>query len=124
MERTREKIILKGLKFYGYHGVYPEERLQGQWFEIDAEIWGDFAEAAANDDLKSALDYGQVYMAIKKIVEGKPFNLLEALASRLVREILAFALVEKTRVLVKKPQAPLGGQITYAGVEMTGSKDE
>ncbi|MFY9174488.1 MAG: dihydroneopterin aldolase, partial [Peptococcia bacterium] len=31
---AQDKIILQGMKFYGYHGVLPEEKNLGQWFEV------------------------------------------------------------------------------------------
>ncbi|MGB9805063.1 dihydroneopterin aldolase, partial [Desulfofundulus sp.] len=32
-----DRVILKGMEFYGYHGVLPEERRMGQRFIVDVE---------------------------------------------------------------------------------------
>jgi dihydroneopterin aldolase len=32
-----DKLILRGLKFYRYHGVKPEERKLGQKFLVDVD---------------------------------------------------------------------------------------
>jgi len=32
-----DKLILRGLKFHGYHGVKPEERKLGQKFLVDVD---------------------------------------------------------------------------------------
>ena len=116
--------MLYGLRFYGYHGVYPEERKKGQWFELDVEIWGDFSRASASDDLQEALDYSQVYKSIKRIIEGHPVNLLEHLTRLVIDEIMGFNQVEKTLVRIKKPDVSIGGPLLFAGVEMIGCKDE
>lgn len=124
MMRESDKIILQGMRFYGYHGVTPDERSMGQWFEIDVEIWGDLSKAAESDCLDDTLNYQQVYKDIKEMVEGEPVNLLEHLAHKIISMILALPLPDRVLVRVKKPQAPLKGPLGYAGVEMVRSKDD
>jgi dihydroneopterin aldolase len=119
-----DKIILQGMRFYGYHGVSPEEKSLGQWFEIDLEIWGDLSKAGASDSLEDTLNYSEVYKAIKKIIEGPSVNLLEHLAYQIIKGVLALPLPEKVLVRVKKPQAPLKGPLGYAGVEIVRFKNE
>ncbi|HHY05932.1 MAG TPA: dihydroneopterin aldolase [Clostridia bacterium] len=119
-----DKIELKGMRFYGYHGVEKEEKTLGQWFEIDVMIWGDFSEALFTDKVESAVDYSQVYDMTREIVEGESVNLLEHLAFRIMNSILPLPLVEKILVRVKKPQAPVKGPLAYAGVEIVRCKHE
>lgn len=120
---AQDKIILQGLKFYGYHGVLPEEKKLGQWFEVDLELYGPFTKAAASDKINETLDYSKIYQDIRGLVEGVSFNLLETLASKIAELVLVYPLVEKARVRVKKPQAPLGGIIAYAAIETVRSKN-
>ena len=119
-----DKIMLRGMRFYGRHGVYPAEKAQGQWFEVDADICGDFAVAARTDNIENALDYSQVYEAVKKIVEGPGVNLVENLAQQIAQVLLALPLAKMVRVTVKKPEAPLAGPLLYAGVEIVRWKNE
>ena len=119
-----DKIILKGMKFYGYHGVEAEEKTLGQWFEIDLVLWGDFSQAVCTDNLKKAIDYSRVYEMTRKIVEDSSVNLLEHLAYNIMDFILPLPLLEKVLVRVKKPQAPLKGPLSYAGVEIVRRKNE
>jgi len=42
-----DRISLVGLRAYGYHGVLPAERAQGQEFVADAVLWFDTSPAAA-----------------------------------------------------------------------------
>lgn len=124
MREAKDKILLQGLKFKGFHGVLPEERDQGQTFEVDVEIWGDFSRAAYSDNINHALDYSLVYQKIKEIMTGPPVYLLEHLAQRLCREILQFGPAEKVLVRIKKPEVALGGELDFAALELTRSKDE
>jgi len=45
-------------KFFAHHGVFPEERRDGQIFVIDVEVEYDMASAALSDDVADAIDYG------------------------------------------------------------------
>lgn len=119
-----DKIELKGMRFYGYHGVEKEEKALGQWFEIDLVLWGDFSAAMFTDKVENTVDYSQVYEMTREIVEGEPVNLLEHLASRIMNSILPLPLVEKVLVRVKKPLAPVKGPLDYAGVEIVRCKYE
>ncbi|MDR1193192.1 MAG: 2-amino-4-hydroxy-6-hydroxymethyldihydropteridine diphosphokinase [Peptococcaceae bacterium] len=117
LDRT-DKIRLDGLRFYGYHGFLPAERELGQWFVVDLELTADLSLPAATDALADTINYAAVYEAVKAVMEGPPVDLIEALAGKVLTVCLGFAQVEKARVLLKKPQAPLGGPIGYAAVEM------
>jgi dihydroneopterin aldolase len=117
-----DKIILKGMRFYGRHGCLPAELELGQWFEVDLELTLDLRKAAKSDDLRDTLNYAEIYSRVKELVEGPSFALIEALAERVLGICFAFNQVEKAKVLLKKPQAPLGGPLDYAAVEMELSK--
>jgi len=119
-----DKLMLCGLKFYGRHGVYPAEKQQGQWFEADVEVWGDFSRAAESDDLRQALDYQQIFETVRQVLEGESANLIENLAHRVIAGLLQLPLVEKALVRIKKPGAPLDGRQVYAAVEMVRRKQE
>ena len=118
-----DKIILKGMRFYGRHGCLPAELELGQWFEADLELTMDLSKAAKSDDLQDTLNYAELYARVKEVVEGPSFALIEALAGRLADVCLAFDGVKKATVLLKKPQAPLGGPLDYAAVELERSRD-
>jgi dihydroneopterin aldolase len=119
-----DKIVLKGMRFYGYHGVEKEEKTLGQWFEIDLVLWGDFSQAMYTDNVENTIDYSQVYEMTREIVEGPSVNLLEHLAYKIMNSILLLPLLEKILVRVKKPQAPVKGLLSYAGVEIVRRKNE
>ena len=120
--KSADKIILVGLKFYGYHGVLPEEKKLGQWFEVDIELTGEFTKAASSDQLEDTLDYSQIYGDVRQLVEGESLNLLESLTSRIADKLMEYNRVEKAMVRVKKPGAPLGGPLAFAAVEMVRDK--
>lgn len=119
-----DKIILNGLSFYGYHGVLEEENRLGQKFLIDIELFLDLKDAGVRDELSKSVSYADVFEVVKKIVEGKPFKLIEALAEAVSISIFKdFAPVKEIQVRIRKPEAPVPGIFNYFGVEIHRRKD-
>ncbi len=114
---------MDSMEFWGFHGVMPEEKLKGQPFIIDIELWIDLEQAGRTDDLKATVHYGVLYDKIKDIVENKRFDLIEALASNILDEILIEKKVKKALVRVKKPKAPIKGKFNYMAVEMVRERN-
>ena len=56
-----DKLILRGLKFQGYHGVKPEERKLCQKFLVDVDAWLDLQPAGKSDCLSDTVSYTDIY---------------------------------------------------------------
>jgi dihydroneopterin aldolase len=112
-----DRIRLAGLKVRGFHGVFEHERRDGQDFLVDAELELSTETAAASDDLADTVNYGDLANRLAAVISGKPVNLLETLAARLIDECLADARVEAATITVHKPQAPI--PLTFADVAVT-----
>lgn len=120
-----DKILMKNLGFYGYHGLLKEEAVLGQKFFLDIELGVNTKEAGLTDDMTKSVSYADVYEVVKDIVENKRFNLLEALSENIAQEVLSrFDLVKEIMVRVKKPEAPVNGIYDYFGIEIRRAKDE
>lgn len=116
---------MKNMKFYGYHGVLPEEQAAGQNFIIDTELFVDLSKASATDDLEDTVNYGEVYSVIADITKNCKFRLIEKLADSIAREILSrYKKVAEITVTVKKPQAPIDGEFDWMGVKIGRSRNE
>ncbi|MFR3566497.1 MAG: dihydroneopterin aldolase [Paraclostridium sordellii] len=114
-----DKILLNNMGFYGYHGVFKEESVLGQKFFVDMELYLDTKEAGITDDMEKSVSYGDVYEVVKDTVEKQRFNLLEALAENIAKQVFEkFELIEEIMVRVKKPEAPVPGIYDYFGVEI------
>ncbi|MDF2670427.1 MAG: folB [Paenibacillus sp.] len=102
-----DKIELKGMHFYGYHGVFPEENKLGQRFHADVELSLDLSQAGQSDDLNHTINYAEVYERVKGIVQGKPFHLIEALAEAIASDLLhQYTRVNDVAVRLTKPHPP------------------
>lgn len=117
----RDAILLEGMRFYGYHGVNPEERALGQRFTVDVALAVDLRAPGRSDDLGDTVSYSAVFKLVRRIVEGEPRNLIEAVAEAIAAGILGdFPAVKNVTVTVRKPEAPLrGAMLDAAGVRLT-----
>ncbi len=113
-----DEVFLEALRFYAYHGVNPEERIQGQRFIVDIRLATDLRAAGVSDDLTQTVNYSAVYTRVKAIVEGPPRDLIEALAEDIASALLAdFPATTAVRVTVRKPEVALkGAMLDAAGV--------
>ncbi|MCT4593780.1 MAG: dihydroneopterin aldolase [Anaeromicrobium sp.] len=120
-----DKIIMKNLAFFAYHGAISEENILGQKFFVDVEIYADLKKAGESDRVKDTVHYGEVYGLIKDIVEKKTFNLIESLAENISKEILTnFPKVMEIDVTIRKPEAPVPGIYDYFGVQIRRKRNE
>ena len=118
-----DRIILKGMQFYGFHGVNPEERVMGQSYLVDLVAEIDLSLAGKTDFLEDTASYTHLYRAVKEVLEGEPFNLLERLAQAVADRILEEERVASVEVTVKKPHPPIKGSVVdYAAVEIRRSR--
>jgi dihydroneopterin aldolase len=119
-----DKIILKGMYFYGYHGTTEKERKKGQKFYIDAEISSDLKKAGKSDNLSDTIDYKKVYRLVRTIQSKKKYGLLEALSEGIASGILKEFknVVNSVAVRVRKPQVDIGGPLEYVEVEVVREK--
>ncbi len=116
---SSDRIIIKGMQFYGFHGVNPEERTLGQPYEVDLEVELDLRPAGRSDNLEDTVNYTQLYRVAQGVMEGQPRNLLEAAAETIAQQTLEQFPVNAVRVRVRKPRPPIrGSSIDHAGVEI------
>jgi dihydroneopterin aldolase len=102
-----DRVSLRGLKVWGYHGVFDHERADGQDFLVDVVLCCDTRAAAHSDELADTVNYAAVAQAVTSIVGGEPVNLIETLAGRIADACLADPRVESVEVSVHKPHAPI-----------------
>jgi len=113
-----DKIIIKNLRIYAYHGVNEDEKQNGQIFLVDAKLKvKSLLKPCVSDDINETVNYSKVIKTISKVVTEKKYNLLEALADKIARSILdEYELVQKVSVCVKKPRK---ASFDYVGVKIT-----
>ena len=120
-----DEVFLEAVRFYGYHGVNPEERVQGQRFVVDVHLETDLRPAGASDDLAQTINYSSVYQRVKAIVEGESRDLIEAVAEEIATTLLAeFPTASTATVTIRKPEVALkGAMLNAAGVHIHRTRE-
>lgn len=112
-----DKIKIKNLEVFAKHGVFPEENKLGQKFLVSAVLYTDTRKAGKTDDLAASIHYGEICQFIDNYMKSHTFQLIERAAENLAEELLLHTpRLEKVRMEVKKPWAPIGLPLETASV--------
>ena len=98
-------IHLHNLIFYSFHGVYDEERILGNTFEVNASL--EFESDRPITSLEHTINYATVYEIIKqRMLLATP--LLETVAQELSQQIYDFDnRIKNISVSVEKKNPPI-----------------
>ena len=114
-----DRIELRGLRALGLCGLLPEEQSRPQPLEVDIDVEADLSAAAASDDVKDTIDYSAICAIAERIITAERFDLLEALAQRLVEAVLADERALAVTVAVRKLRPPVPHALATSGVRIT-----
>lgn len=118
-----DSITLTGISATGFHGVFPEERRDGQVFVADVELG--LQLETTSDDLADTVNYAEVAEVVEAVLSGEPLNLIETVAGRIAAGCLEHdERVETVTVTVHKPRAPVRQAFTDLSVTITRSKND
>jgi dihydroneopterin aldolase len=109
-----DRLSVLGMRFEAMHGVLDSERVDAQPFEVDLVLHADLSDAGRTDALADTVDYRGLHELVDSIVMGPSFNLIEGLAGAIARAVLTTTdprLVGAVEVRVRKPEAPLPGEL-------------
>lgn len=124
MKATGMYIHLKGLKFFAYHGVLPQENKVGAEYSVDIRLETDFNTAAETDNLDGTVNYAEVFKTVKREM-NTPSKLLEHVAYRIGQRILEnFPTVTEVRINLYKRNPPMEADCSDIGIESTYTRDE
>ena len=113
-----DKIRVKNIKIFAYHGVIQEEQNLGQNFEIDVVLGIRKNQAGISDDLSKTVDYSKVYNLVVDIFTKKTYKLIETLAEKISQKLLSFDNVENVKIKIRKPSVPINGQLDFVEIEI------
>jgi len=106
-------IDVKGIKAYGKHGVYTEEKKEEQLFLVDVKLMLEDAKES-QDSLEETINYETIIQLIIDLVKKESFNLIETLAKKLledieqlVNETSVIKVIKRISVTVHKPETLL-----------------
>lgn len=114
-----DKIYIKDLEIYGFHGVNQQEKDMGQRFLVSLELFLSLQDAGESDDLDKTVSYAQVCIDIEEEFKKEKYDLIEKAAEKLAEFVLiSYKLVDRVKVKIKKPWAPIGKPLDHVSVEI------
>ena len=114
-----EGLVIEGISFQGHCGVSLNERSTPQPLLADLEFICPAQDAIQTDMLSKTIDYAQVSSRVVDIGSTKECALLETLADRISRVLLAEFPIETLRIWLRKAKPPLDHVIGSVGVRLT-----
>ncbi|HEX2985204.1 MAG TPA: dihydroneopterin aldolase [Caproiciproducens sp.] len=120
-----DKIIIKGLKVYAYHGVNPEEKRDGQTFFLDIALFLSLRRPGGTDRLEDTVNYSKVVKTVLRVMTEEKYDLIERAAERVAEQLLTeYQSVGQVEVLLKKPQAPVNAEFDYMAVQIIRQRSD
>lgn len=117
-----DKIKIRNLEIFAHHGVFPEENVLGQKFIINVTLYTDLRNAGKTDELTASIHYGEICLQMEHFLTTHTFKLLERAAESLAETLLMnVPHLEKIKLEIKKPWAPIGLPLETVSVEIERS---
>jgi len=104
------KLELHGLEIFGRHGVFENEKRDGQMFLYDVELE---VEEPASDRIDEAVDYRLVADCVREVSDSRSFDLIESLAAAVADALVDRFPASRARVRVRKPR-PAGIDVEWS----------
>ena len=121
MAIIRQKVALEGVRFFAFHGYYPEEQKAGNEFLLDIETEMLVVENL-NDELSDTVNYERLF-EIASAEMAIPRKLLETVAQRILKSMIGeFPALETIRVSIRKLNLPVKGEVKNSLIELIYTK--
>lgn len=120
-----DKIVIKDLKVFSYHGVNPEEKDNGQDFFLDVTLYRDLKIPAKTDNVDDTISYSKAIKTIVKAMTENSYDLIEKAATEIAKALFEdFPSLLKVDILLKKPLAPINADFDYVAVEISRKRED
>lgn len=120
-----DKILIRNLKIFAYHGVNPEEKVQGQNFILDIDAFVDISVPCKTDNVDDTVSYAEIIEETIRIFTSRKYDLVERAAERASEGLFdRFEKIQALRILLKKPDAPIDADFEYVGVEIERNRKD
>ncbi|MDX1911270.1 MAG: dihydroneopterin aldolase [Saprospiraceae bacterium] len=105
-------IVLEGMQFHAFHGVYPEEQILGAMYVVNVEVQTGIAAAAATDSIEQATVNYETVFQICLAEMAQPRKLLETVVAGIIRRMKRqFPQMMGVKVQVRKLNPPIGAKM-------------
>ena len=112
-----QTVALRDIKFFAFHGFYPEEQLIGTHFMVDVEV--NFVPHGDTEQLAHTVNYemlNEIVTAQMQITR----SLLETVVKAILTAVVAqYPFVKFASVGIRKLHPPMQGEIGHSFVQLS-----
>lgn len=120
-----DKISIKNIQIFAYHGVFPEEQKLGQKFIISIDFWANLGKICETDNLADGFCYGAVVDKIVHFCTSNQYKTLEGLSHALGKYLFfTNKMIETINIKIEKPNAPVNHPIDTIAVEIQRCRND
>jgi hypothetical protein len=121
----KTKLFINNLEIFANHGLFEEENKLGQKFIFDIECELNYKKALFSDEMTDSISYADIADVVVKTATINTFNLLERLVGEILKNIFnEFPQIEKIKLTVNKPAAPISYHFEQCGVKVEITREE
>ena len=103
------------MQFHAYHGIHQWEKSSGQTFIVDIDL----SRPGKTDSIEDTINYSDIFIEVKKIMEHQSHDLLEFVAELIASKIISKYPINNIKVKIKKPEVKIqDAKLDYAAVEI------
>lgn len=114
-----DKILIKDLNIFAFHGVNLPEKENGQNFVLDITLYIDLSVPCKSDNVKDTVSYSDVIRRVTEVFTAEKYDLIERAADEVADMVLEeFPMVQECVMLLRKPEAPIKADFSYVAVEI------
>ena len=104
-------IQVEGINVYGTHGVYDQEKKNGQNFKIDLliELKKNILnfENYKSESFENTINYENLVNEVINVSDNNSFDLIETFAYEILNSLRKYNNISKVTVTIHKPNSPL-----------------
>ena len=104
-------IQVEGINVYGTHGVYDQEKKNGQDFRVDLLV--ELKENILNfenykyESFDNTINYENLVNEVINVSDNNSFDLIETFAYEILNSLRKYNSILKATVTIHKPSSPL-----------------
>lgn len=113
-----QTVALRDVKFYAFHGFYPEEQLTGNHFLVDVEVTFVPLEGDT-ENLAHTVNYEVVNTVVMQEMQ-RTQKLLETVVKNIITTLIeTYPFLQTIVVGIRKLHPPMPGEIGHSFVQLS-----
>jgi len=117
MGTISQKVSVEGVRFFSFHGFYPEEQVLGAEFILDIDTMLEVFDDGA-DELTNTVNYVRLFQIASEEMKI-PRKLIETVAHGILERIRhEFLAIQYIRVSIRKMHPPMGAEVRNSAIEL------